>query len=170
MSAKGKVLQETVLKTGFSPSKFLKKNSSFNIPKIDSDFRILAEKLITDREDAARTIGEARLANSRKWTTRVKNAVKKGFTSLTSGTSARQKGVYLPKYQLPSTPPSVSPLEETRFIAPPPTPPRVSPNSPLRGGYNSRKYKKPTVLAKKPKKPTVLAKKPKKPKKVKSKK
>jgi hypothetical protein len=38
-----------------------------------------------------------------------------------------------------------------------------SPNSPKGGGYNSRKYKKPTVLAKKPKKPTVLAKKPKKP-------
>ena len=47
-------------------------------------------------------------------------------------------------------------------------------HSPTEGGYNSRKYKKPTVLTKKPKKPTVLSKKPKKPtvlsKKVKAKK
>ena len=136
-------------RTGHSPNKFLeKKKSSFNIPNIDRDFRILAEKLITDRHDAERTRGEARLANSRKLTTRLANAVKKGFTALTSGTSARQKGFYLPPDQFPSTPPRGSPLEETRFIEL-----GISPsNSPHKGGYNSRKYKKPTVLAKKPKK------------------
>ena len=36
-------------------------------------------------------------------------------------------------------------------------------HSPTEGGYNSRKYKKPTILSKKPKKPTVLTKKPTKP-------
>jgi hypothetical protein len=148
-----RVIRGNGLKTGFSPNKFMeKRKSSLDIPKIDMGFRILAEKLITDRHDAARTRGEARLAEPRKLATRLKNAVKKGFTALTSGTSARQKGFYLPKDQFPSTPPSVSPLEETRFITPPPTPTKVSPNSPHKGGYNSQKYKKPTVLAKKPKK------------------
>jgi hypothetical protein len=146
-------------RTGHSPNKFLEKKSSLDIPKIDREFRILEEKLITDRHDAARTKGEAKLANSRKLVTRVTNAVKKGFTALTSGTSARQKGFYLPQDQIPSTPPSVSPLEETEFIEL-----GISPsNSPHKGGYNSQKYKKATVLAKKPKKATVLAKKPKKP-------
>jgi hypothetical protein len=153
-------------RTGHSPNKFLEKKSSLDIPKIDREFRILAEKLITNRHDTERARGEARLANSRKLTTRLAKAVKKGFTALTSGTSARQdRNYYLPPDQFPSTPPRVSPLEDTVFIIPPPTPPRVSPNSPHKGGYNSRKYKKPTVLAKKPKKPkkpTVLAKKPKK--------
>ena len=77
--------------------------------------------------------------------------------------------------------------QNSRFETPPPTPPRTSPLetefivpglSPVaKGGYNSRKYKKPTILAKKPKKATILPKKPKKatilpkkPKKVKAKK
>ena len=67
--------------------------------------------------------------------------------------------------------------QNSRFETPPPTPPRTSPlvtefielgSSPVaKGGYNSRKYKKPTILPKKPKKATIL---PKKPKKVKAKK
>lgn len=77
--------------------------------------------------------------------------------------------------------------QNSRFETPPPTPPRTSPletefielgSSPVaKGGYNSQKYKKPTILPKKPKKATILAKKPKKatilpkkPKKVKAKK
>lgn len=42
--------------------------------------------------------------------------------------------------------------------------------SPTEGGYNSRKYKKPTILSKKPKRATILSKKPKKAKKAKAKK
>ena len=150
MSARGKVLQ--VVSSGFSPKKLLRKNPSFNIPKIDSEFNRLAQKIITDREDAARTKGEERLANDSRFLVKLAKAVKIRVTALRTGTSARQKGFYLPPHHFPSTPPSVSPLGETKFITPPPTPPRVSPNSPPRGGYNSRKYKKPTVLAKKPKK------------------
>lgn len=41
-----------------------------------------------------------------------------------------------------------------------PTTPRTSPTE---GGYNSRKYKKPTILPKKPKRATILSKKLKKP-------
>jgi hypothetical protein len=140
------------IRTGNSPKYYNEKRDglSMSITKINRGFDRLAEENITNRHDAERTRGEVKLANSRNLTTRLAKAVKKGFTALTSGTSARQKGFYLHPKDLPSTPPRASPLKKTKFKTPPPTPPRVSPNS--GGGYNSRKLKKPTVLAKKPKK------------------
>jgi hypothetical protein len=124
------------IRTGFSPKD---KGDGLSIPKIDREFDRQAEELITKRKAANASLGKTSSLLS------VAKAVKNRLTPFISGTFTRQDRNYLPPDYFPSTPP------------------RVSPNSPTRGGYKTRKYKKPTIIAKKPKKATILAKKPKKP-------
>jgi hypothetical protein len=147
-----------LLKTGHSPKIYLKKGEDgMPITKINREFDKLAQQNLTDRENAERTRGEERLAKSRNLTTRLAEAVKNRLTAFTSGTKTEVRDYLRPNLRPIHTGLIIE--GETRSN---------SPNS--GGGYNSRKLKKPTVLAKKPKKPTVLAKKPKKVKKVKAKK
>jgi hypothetical protein len=132
------------VKTGFSPKDYEKnRGDDLSIPKINREFDRQAEELITIRKAAKAALGKTSSLSS------VAKAVKDRLTPFISGTFTRKDKNYLPPDYFPSTPP------------------RVSPNSPKNGGYNSRKYKKPTVFANKPKKPTIIAKKPKKVNKVK---
>jgi len=130
------------VRTGHSPKDYNSRGDGLSIPKIDRGFDTLAEDLLTKRNAA--NASNASLGRTSRLLS-VAKAVKNRLTPFISGTFTGQDRNYLHPDYFPSTPP------------------RVSPYSPKNGGYNSRKYKKPTILPKKPKKPTILAKKPKKP-------
>jgi hypothetical protein len=162
MSARGKVLQgNDFLRKGNSPNQYsLERRRE---PSFDMNFRMLAEENFTTSNANKKTKAEAELANARISLSRVTNAV---INTLSPLLTSRSSVNNVPDYLRPNQRPSKNKTSfsgQTRFYTPPSTPPRTSPSSSTNGGYNSRKYKKPTVFANKPKKATILAKKPKKP-------
>jgi hypothetical protein len=113
----------------------------------------LEAQIEVERNSAAVALAKSRNPSSGIISSRAKNTL----TALTKFFTKKDSS-YLSPNNLPSTPPRVSPSGETTFIELGNSPS----SSPKNGGYNSRKYKKPTILPKKPKKPTILPKKPKK--------
>jgi hypothetical protein len=151
------------LRTGFSPDPDYSSEVDYRERKPPSEAQlqreraILQEKLIEARHDALRAKSrkaqdDANRLSIQKVSSAVSSAMSNTYKKVKNGVSQhfinyRTEGQNL----LPSNPAYFG-------------------RSPVDGGYNSRKYKKPTMLAKKPKKPTILAKKPKKVKTVKARK
>jgi hypothetical protein len=125
-------------KTGHSPNKFLLANEGLSLPmhQIDRGFYNLAEELRISRNEAKRAKAEAAFAKSRslprKVSSTISDSIKKAKERLSQSFARKDNTWGNPTYN--------------GFLN------GRSPNSPTRGGYKTRKNKKPTILAKKPKK------------------
>jgi len=122
------------IRTGNSPKDYGKKRGdglSMSIPTIDREFKRQAQM----EEERNRTA----LANSRTFLPESFARIKKRLVAALTRTPTNRRDYLIPNQKPRNTGPIIE--GETRSN---------SPNS--GGGYNSRKYKKPTVLAKKPKK------------------
>jgi len=147
MLKNSKVLVSGRIKTGYSPDPEYSATEDYrrypSESKIGRERFLLQEELINSRIEETNNNAREAQDKANQLSRRVSSAFTKTFNGL--------KG----KIALPFARKDDNPSFTGYF--------GHSPPEGTEGGYNSRKYKKATTLAKKPKKPTTLAKKPKKP-------